>query len=74
MNRKKLNKIEINPLAEYTDDTPMPFGKKKGTRLGDISDGYFMKLYEGGKVSGPLKEYIENRHPVLRVLKEKKKE
>jgi uncharacterized protein (DUF3820 family) len=56
----------------YTDDTIMPFGAKKGTRLGDISDGYFLTLYDAGKLSGKMKIYVENRIAVLRHRSEKK--
>lgn len=52
-------------VVQFCDDTPMPFGKKKGQRLGDISDGYLLTLYDRTKVQGFLKEYIENRIPVL---------
>lgn len=53
------------------DNSIMPFGTKKGTRLGDISDGYLLTLYDAGKTSGKLKAYIENRIPVLKNRKPK---
>ncbi|MBC7948010.1 MAG: hypothetical protein H7Y42_09045 [Chitinophagaceae bacterium] len=51
---------------EITDDTIMPFGKKKGQRLADVSDGYLLTLYDSGKVKGKWRDYIENRIPILR--------
>jgi hypothetical protein len=54
-----------------TDDSIMPFGTKKGKKMSEISDGYFIKLYDAGKTSGALKQYIEERIPVLRSRKER---
>ena len=33
------------PLKEITFDTPMPWGKHRGKRTGDISMNYFLTLY-----------------------------
>lgn len=55
-----------------TDDSLMPFGKHKGKPLRDVPDGYLLQLYDAKKLSGQLKEYVENRIPVLRFQKEKK--
>lgn len=59
----------------FTDDSIMPFGKKKGERLGDIRDGYFLRLYDTQKENLPqeLIDYIEERIPVLRFQRDKKK-
>jgi hypothetical protein len=48
------------------DNTVLKFGAKKGMKLGDVSDGYLLTLYDAGKTSGTLKKYIEERIPVLR--------
>jgi uncharacterized protein (DUF3820 family) len=53
------------------DNSIMPFGKYKGKKLSEISDGYLLKLYDAGKTSGALKAYIEDRIPVLRSIKER---
>lgn len=37
----------------------MPFGKYKGTPLGEVPDSYLLWLYENGIQSWPLKSYIE---------------
>lgn len=54
------------------DNSLMPFGAKKGQKLGDISNGYLLKLYDlqKGKMPKALKEYIEQRIPILRTLKD----
>jgi uncharacterized protein (DUF3820 family) len=39
----------------YTDDTPMPFGKHKGTELGDVPDDYLWWCYENVKPDTPEK-------------------
>lgn len=56
-----------------TDDSLMPFGKYKDKPLRDVPDGYLLYQYDANKLSGELKEYVENRIPVLRFQKEKKK-
>lgn len=37
--------------SEYDDDTPMPFGKYKGTRLGKLPDNYVDWLYDQESLS-----------------------
>jgi uncharacterized protein (DUF3820 family) len=32
----------------FTDDTPMPFGKFKGKRLGDVKPDYLLWLWDNG--------------------------
>lgn len=56
------------------DNSLMPFGKKKGEKLGDISNGYLLTLYDRQKekLSAELIDYIEDRIPVLRSQKEKR--
>jgi len=55
-----------------TDNSLMPFGKYKGKPLSDVPDSVLLFLYDRKKLSGQLKEYVENRIPVLRVMKEKR--
>lgn len=51
-----------------TERTPMPFGKHKGTPLGDIPASYLIWLFdEGGPTNRPdIREYIEEREDELR--------
>lgn len=51
----------------------MPFGKHKGKKLEDVPHSYWLYLYDRNKLSGVLKEYVENTVPVLRTIKEIKK-
>jgi hypothetical protein len=53
------------------DNSIMPFGTKKDKKLGEISNGYLLTLYDRQKEKLPkeLKEYIEDRIPMLRSIK-----
>lgn len=51
---------------ELTDDHLMTFGKHKGTRLGDLSNGYLLALHDRKIAKGQLLEYIKRTVPVLR--------
>lgn len=42
-----------------TDTSKMPFGKYMGTALADVSDDYLLWLYNNGKCSGELRQYIK---------------
>lgn len=53
--------------AEFTDETPMPFGKYKGTKLANVPAEYLMYLYDNDKVIGHLKNYIEDNKDVLAI-------
>ena len=50
---------------KMTDKSIMPFGKHKGKQLDQVPADYLMWLYENNKVSGLLKEYIEDNLDVL---------
>jgi hypothetical protein len=41
-------------------------GKYRLKPMKEVSDGYLLTLYDAGKLSGALKEYVENRIPILR--------
>jgi len=53
--------------AEFTDNTPMPFGKYKGQALANVPAEYLMYLYDNNKVIGHLKNYIEDNKDVLAI-------
>jgi hypothetical protein len=61
-------------MEDLNDDSLMPFGKNKGKKLSDVSTGYLLKLFDVQKEKLPegLKNYIEDRIPVLRFMKEKR--
>lgn len=52
---------------EFTDNTPMPFGKYKGQALANVPAEYLMYLYDNNKVIGHLKNYIEDNKDVLAI-------
>ena len=55
-----------------TDESIMPFGKYKGQALKDVPDSVLLWYYDNKKLSGQLKDYVEDRIPVLRFQKEKR--
>lgn len=50
------------------DESLMPFGKYKGTSLGEVPASYLLWLYEGADhtVTGPLKDYIKENLDVIK--------
>lgn len=48
-----------------TDDSIMPFGKYKGTKLANVPASYLLYFYHEEKVYGDLKKYIEDNMDVL---------
>lgn len=51
---------------KLTDSSPMPFGKYKGDKMINVPSAYLIWLYDNGKCSGILKEYIADNLDVLR--------
>ncbi len=60
-------------MDQINDDYKMPFGTKKGLRLGDISDAYLIRLYDTQVLSKRMREYIENRIPMFKLMADKKR-
>lgn len=50
-----------------TDNSFMPYGKFKGTKMINVPADYLLWLYENQKCSGDVKAYIVNNHEVLTV-------
>ena len=50
-----------------TDNSLMPYGKHKGTKMGNVPADYLLWLYDNGKCNGDVKAYIVNNHEVLTV-------
>lgn len=46
-------------MAKLTDKDPMPWGKYKGQAMINVPASYLMWLWDEGKCSGDVKEYIE---------------
>lgn len=62
---------------QYTDETPMPFGKHKGTPLKDVPPSYLLWLYDNvPTLHEGFKQYINyNRHILdLEVIADKQKQ
>lgn len=56
------------------DDSIMPWGKYKGTKLGNVPAEYLMWLYENDKCDKAVKEYIEDNLDVIQIeIKRNKK-
>lgn len=47
-------------MEELTDESIMPFGKHKGTKLANVPADYLLFCYQTYKLSAPLKKYIED--------------
>ena len=41
-----------------TDNTPMPFGRHKGTPVGSVPAVYLLYLYDKGWLKDNLKQYV----------------
>lgn len=55
----------------YTDETPMPFGKHKGTAMANVPADYLLYLLDAGIKEGPVKAYIMDNIEALRAEVEK---
>lgn len=51
---------------EMTDESIMPFGKYKGTKIANVPAGYLIWLYDSGLNNGPIKDYIIDNMDVLK--------
>lgn len=49
------------------DDSIMPWGKFKGTKMGNVPAEYLLWLYENDKCDEPVREYIEDNLDVIRI-------
>ena len=53
------------------DNSPIPFGKHKGTKLANIPAYYLIWLYENNKCFGELKAYIKDNLELLQTENKK---
>lgn len=51
---------------KLTDNSPMPFGKHKGTQMANVPASYLIWLYDNDKCSVEVREYIEDNLDVLK--------
>ena len=52
-------------MAGLTDDSLMPWGKFKGSKMENVSPTYLLWLYNNNKCSGDVKAYIKDNLDVL---------
>lgn len=45
----------------------MPFGKYKGEKMANVPASYLIWLYDNGKCSSDVKEYIEDNLDILQI-------
>jgi uncharacterized protein (DUF3820 family) len=48
-----------------TDESPMPWGRNKGTRMIDVPASDLLYYYESNKCSADVREYVEDNLDVL---------
>ena len=57
-----------NPEEFYTGNTPMPFGKHKGKKLGNIPAAYFIYLIDnGGTNDKKLNQYMQSNEQAFKL-------
>lgn len=52
-------------MAQINDDTPMPWGKYKGTPMEDVPASYLLWLYDVGTKDNDIMHYIRENLDVL---------
>lgn len=65
---KEQDLSKLDTGGEYTDDTPMPFGKWKGERLSDVPVAYFHWLWgERPMHDRRLEAYVQKNIPAFKI-------
>jgi uncharacterized protein (DUF3820 family) len=59
-------------MEEFTDDSPMPFGQYKGTKLANVPADHLLWLFRNER-SGRITAYIKSNMDVLLKEANKKK-
>ena len=75
-NSNKSIKIYIDMSTkkeQLTDDAPMPYGAHKGTKMANVPADYLIWLYDNGKTSEQVRQYIEENKDVLDIEIERKR-
>jgi uncharacterized protein (DUF3820 family) len=52
-------------MSKLTDESLMPFGKYKGDKMTNVPASYLIWLYDNGKCSSDVSEYIKENLDVL---------
>ena len=50
-----------------TDQSPMPYGKHKGTAMANVPSQYLLWLYENQKCTPEVREYVTDNLDALRM-------
>lgn len=53
-------------MKKYDDNTPMPFGMHKGTKLANVPADYLLYLWANGLSDPLLKAYIKENYAILK--------
>lgn len=48
-----------------TDESPMPWGKHKGTKMINVPSSYLLWCYTNGKCSYDVSKYVQENYDVL---------
>ena len=51
--------------GKLKDDSLMPYGKHKGTKLANVPSEYLRWMYENDKLNDALKEYVDENPEIL---------
>lgn len=51
---------------KLTDDSIMPWGIHKGTKMANVPASYLLYMYDNNKCDLPVKKYIEENIEVLK--------
>ena len=53
-------------METIKDNSPMPYGKHKGTAMANVPADYLLWLFENNKCTPSIQEYVKDNLDVLR--------
>jgi uncharacterized protein (DUF3820 family) len=56
----------MKPTEKFTDESPMPFGEFKGTKLANVPASRLLWYWDQPWLRGPLKDYIKENFQSLK--------
>lgn len=56
----------MNHFQKLTDESIMPWGIHKGTKMANVPASYLLYMYDNNKCDLPVKEYIKENLEVLK--------
>jgi uncharacterized protein (DUF3820 family) len=59
-------------MTKLTDDSLMPWGKHKGTKMANVSADYLLWVFENNKCSPEVANYINENMDVIKKESSKK--